>query len=288
MVSSSCGKPWGGGLSPSAVATVSRRGTTLREPGPRCSHRTSAQNWTQGRRRLFLCGAVDFLPQTRREPPIRLFRSDLLESLTRVPPWLVVVVWAPIIGWFLVDAWSSRAATGMTAGALLAAHVLGLLAWTLVEYALHRFVFHFAPLHPPAWLHRLLFLAHGIHHVQPWDKSRLLMPPGVSLPLAVLFYWLFTLGVAWCASPAWLSPIFGAFLAGYLAYDLLHYATHHLPMTGMLGRRLKRHHLLHHYVTPGMRFGVSSTLWDLVLRTLPRGTVKTHSDEEGAKRLGLG
>jgi hypothetical protein len=213
---------------------------------------------------------VYFPPQTRREPQIRLFRSDLVESLTRVHPAVVVVVWVPVIGWFLWQGWAGRERTGTSGVEVLAAAGLGLLAWTLVEYLLHRFVFHFSPRNPPAWLHRLIFLFHGIHHVQPWDKARLVMPPGVSIPLAVLFYGLF----AWLLDdvfgvPGWLAPMFGAFLAGYLAYDLLHYAAHHLPMNSAWGRRLKRHHLLHHHVTPDERFGVSSPLWDVVWRTQP-------------------
>lgn len=213
-----------------------------------------------------------FQPQSRREPQIRLFRSDFLESLTRVHPAVVVVLWTPVLGWFLLEGWLARERTGMTASYLVVAHLLGLLVWTLTEYLLHRFVFHFSPRNPPAWLHRLIFLFHGIHHVQPWDKTRLVMPPGVSVPLALLFYALF----AWVlvdllAAPAWLSPVFGAFLAGYLAYDLLHYAAHHLPMNSAAGRWLKRHHLLHHHVTPDERFGVSSPLWDVILRTLKPG-----------------
>jgi hypothetical protein len=227
---------------------------------------------------------VYFEPQTSREPQIRLFRSDVLEALTRVHPALVVVVWLPVIVWFVADGWLARERTGMTAAGLLLAHTLGLLAWTLVEYVLHRFVFHFSPKNPPAWLHRLIFLFHGIHHVQPWDKQRLVMPPGVSIPLAVLFYALFAwlLGDALHA-PAWLSPLFGGFLAGYLAYDLLHYAAHHLPMNIPAGRWLKRHHLLHHHQTPGERFGVSSPLWDVVLRTLPR---RARAAGDGHVRVG--
>jgi sterol desaturase/sphingolipid hydroxylase (fatty acid hydroxylase superfamily) len=96
------------------------------------------------------------------------------------------------------------------------------------------------------------------------------MPPGVSIPLAVAFHGLFDLGFgALGGVPGWTAPAFGAFLFGYLAYDLLHYATHHLPMPGAVGRWLKRHHLLHHHASPDARFGVSSALWDVVFRTLP-------------------
>lgn len=227
-----------------------------------------------------------FQPQSRREPQLRLFRSAFLESLTRVHPAVVVVVWGPVIGWFVLDAWLSREQTGMTAGRLLTAHFAGLFVWTLVEYVLHRFVFHFSPKHPPAWLHRLIFLFHGVHHVQPWDKTRLVMPPGVSIPLALAFYALFAWGLGdVCAAPGWVSPMFGAFLAGYLAYDLLHYATHHLPMNSAAGRWLKRHHLLHHHTTPDERFGVSTPLWDVILRTLPRGEGER---EQGGGHVGAG
>ena len=67
--------------------------------------------------------------------------------------------------------------------------------------------------------------------------------------------------------------------ATYLAYDLLHYATHHLPMPSPALRWLKRHHLLHHHATPDDRFGVSSPLWDFVLRTMPRERAERSDDE---------
>jgi sterol desaturase/sphingolipid hydroxylase (fatty acid hydroxylase superfamily) len=220
---------------------------------------------------------VYFQPQSRREPQIRLFRSPLLEVFTHVHPAVVVVVWLPLILWFGWDSWASRERTGMTVTSLLIAHAIGLFVWTAAEYVLHRYIFHFSPRNPPAWLHRLIFLFHGIHHVQPWDKTRLVMPPLVSVPIGVLFYWLFAWVLGALDSPAWVPPMFTAFAAGYLAYDMLHYATHHLPMATAWGRWLKRHHLLHHHETPEERFGVSSPLWDVVMRTLPRG--ERASDE---------
>jgi sterol desaturase/sphingolipid hydroxylase (fatty acid hydroxylase superfamily) len=231
--------------------------------------------------RVFHESAVNFQPQATREPSIRLFRSDLLESLTHIHPAVVVVVWTPVIGWFAWDAWSTRALTGITGGEVLWAAALGIVAWTLVEYLLHRFVFHLSPTNPGPRLQRLIYLFHGIHHVQPWDRTRLVMPPPVSVPLAVLFYWLFAWVVGDVAGrPSWLSPMFATFLGGYLIYDLVHYATHHLPMRGPVGRWLKRHHLLHHHVTPHERFGVSSPLWDAVFRTLPESASDADVDTD--------
>lgn len=214
---------------------------------------------------------MHFPPQTRREPRLRLFRSDLLEALTVIHPAVVVAIWGPVIGWFLWSGWQTGQqlqAGGTTFAAALAA---GVFVWTFTEYVMHRFVFHFSPRAPKPWLRRVLFLSHGVHHVQPWDKGRLVMPPSLSVPLALLFYWLFeALLVRLFDAPAWLAPFFAGFLAGYLIYDMVHYATHHLPMRSPVGKWLKRHHLLHHYESPDERYGVSTPLWDVAFSTLPR------------------
>ncbi len=96
------------------------------------------------------------------------------------------------------------------------------------------------------------------------------MPPVVSIPLAALFYGLFTLILgALLGIPHWITPMVAGFGLGYLTYDLIHYATHHFKMTSPVARFLKRYHLKHHYKTPDMRFGVSSPLWDMVFNTRP-------------------
>jgi sterol desaturase/sphingolipid hydroxylase (fatty acid hydroxylase superfamily) len=146
--------------------------------------------------------------------------------------------------------------------------LLGLFLWTLAEYTLHRFVFHF-----PAKgkkMERIVFLFHGIHHAQPQIKTRLVMPPVVSIPLAALFYGLFVLvfNVIF-KNPLWVAPVFSGFIIGYLVYDLTHYATHHFPMRSGYAKFIKRYHMQHHYKTPDKRFGVSSPLWDMVFGTKP-------------------
>jgi hypothetical protein len=67
--------------------------------------------------------------------------------------------------------------------------IVGLILWTLIEYGVHRFVFHFKPRN--AWQERISFLFHGVHHAQPMAKSRLVMPPAVSIPLALLFHYFY-------------------------------------------------------------------------------------------------
>lgn len=204
--------------------------------------------------------------------PVRLFRSDLLEFFTHIHPAVILAIWLPVIGFFLV-----RAVLNLPAGptwqvlTIPLGFLAGLFLWTLAEYTLHRFVFHFLPHN--AWQERLSFLFHGVHHAQPQIKSRLVMPPAVSIPLALLFFGLFYLVlVVALGLDAWLAPIFAGFIGGYVAYDMLHYATHHWAMRRGYWKFLKRHHMQHHYKTPDQRFGVSSPLWDLVFGTQPGGT----------------
>ena len=200
--------------------------------------------------------------------PIRLFKSDFMEFFTHISPVVVIIIWLPVAGFFLGR--SIVAAVGASAFPwhIPAGFLLGVFLWTLSEYLLHRFVFHYRP--HGAFQERVVFLFHGIHHAQPQCKTRLVMPPVVSIPLALVFYGLFYLITArLLGQPAWADPLSSGFTLGYLAYDLTHYATHHFTMRIGVFKFLKRHHMRHHYRTPDQRFGVSSPLWDWVFRTVP-------------------
>ena len=188
------------------------------------------------------------------EEPIRLFESDFLEFFTHINPIVVLAIWLPVVAFFL---W--RAVTLRPAGSWLfipIAVLSGLLVWTLAEYVLHRFVFHFHPKNPTKRMERILFLFHGIHHAQPRSKTRLVMPPVVSIPLASLFYGLFYVVFAVLLSVAQVvAPLFAGFIIGYIAYDMLHYSMHHFSLKGKF--------------FPNLRFGVSSPLWEIIIGTNP-------------------
>jgi len=206
-------------------------------------------------------------PIDHSEQPIRLFESDFLEFFTHISPVVVVLIWLPVSLWLLY-----RSVTAYT-GSEFPVHIplvflAGMALWTFAEYTLHRYVFHF---HPQSdRMKRLVFLFHGIHHAQPQCKTRLVMPPAVSIPMAFVFYGLFYLlaGVL-LGLPQWVDPLVMGFMIGYLIYDLTHYATHHFPMRSGVLKALKRHHMRHHFKTPNQRYGVSSPLWDKIFGTLP-------------------
>ncbi len=195
--------------------------------------------------------------------PIRLFKSDFLEFFTHITPVAVVIIWLPVAMYFM---W--RGIQEQADAHLLFAFVAGLFLWTFTEYTMHRFVFHFKPRTPEQ--EKIIFLFHGIHHAQPQLKTRLVMPPVVSVPLAFVMYSLLILifGIVFNA-PHWIAPAFSGVVIGYLVYDLTHYATHHWPMRWGFLKALKQHHMKHHYKTEDMRFGVSSPLWDYVFHTMP-------------------
>jgi dihydroceramide fatty acyl 2-hydroxylase len=211
---------------------------------------------------------MSHLPIDHSSTPIRLFRSDFLEFFTHISPVVVVMIWLPVCIFFIARPVMFWVGSGFPFYILIAI-LTGVFVWTFAEYTLHRFVFHFRPRNP--WQERVVFLFHGIHHAQPQCKTRLVMPPVVSIPMALVFYGLFygLVGLG-LRSPQWVDPLFGGFILGYLIYDLTHYATHHFPMRSGVPKYLKRYHLQHHYKTPNQRFGVSSPLWDAVFGTMPK------------------
>jgi sterol desaturase/sphingolipid hydroxylase (fatty acid hydroxylase superfamily) len=196
--------------------------------------------------------------------PIRLFPSDWLEFFTHIHPAVVPSIWLPVAAVFLAQGVLLTRSAGH-AWATIPAFFGGMLLWSFAEYCLHRFVFHFTP--RTAKQKRIAFLMHGVHHAQPRVKTRLVMPPLVSAPLACLFYALFTLVVSiLLRTPGLTGPLFAGFVVGYVCYDLLHYSLHHVQFTSGFMKGLRSHHMRHH-TEYDSRFGVSTPLWDHVFQT---------------------
>jgi dihydroceramide fatty acyl 2-hydroxylase len=189
----------------------------------------------------------------------QLFESEFLNFFSRVHPSIPAIVFVPVIvamEWLAAD-------QGKAAWQLILLSLGGVGIWTLTEYWLHRLVFHWEP--DNAFGRRMHFIIHGIHHDHPNDKMRLVMPPSVSVPLAALFllaYWL-VFGDAG-------FPIFAGFMSGYLAYDYTHYYVHHFVPKSALGKKLREQHMRHHFQDHRYGYGVSSPIWDVAFRTLPK------------------
>jgi sterol desaturase/sphingolipid hydroxylase (fatty acid hydroxylase superfamily) len=194
-----------------------------------------------------------------------MFKAGWMEVLSKVHFSIPLYIYIPVI---CVAAYFSLFRYDVSAGVFIGYYVLGVAVWTLTEYLLHRFVFHFHP--STKWGKQLLFIFHGVHHDYPRDRLRLVMPPSASIPLATLFYFLFSL----MFSKPYLLAFYPGFLTGYLIYDMMHYAMHHYNFKTSLMKRVKDHHMLHHYQNPEKGFGVSTPFWDKIFFTAFKKKVK--------------
>lgn len=192
-------------------------------------------------------------------PSLRIFKNPVLESLTHVHPLVPLFVWTPIISGLI---YYSVAEQGLGLVDLGLWAVVAFVVWTLTEYVLHRFLFHF-PAKSRAGKY-LVFLFHGLHHDDPNDPTRLVFPPVPAFFIFLLLYAFYSVFIPESAINAFMA----FFMVGYLCYDYIHYATHHFPMKGKWARKIKKHHLQHHFQHKPAKYGVSSPLWDHVFQTV--------------------
>ena len=213
---------------------------------------------------------------------LRLFQSDLLESCTKCPWWLVPLCWIPYSFYMMWLATTHIPCTlswieapvpldWMNVVALLP---MGILIWTLIEYCLHRFIFHMNPPQSGLWL-QFHFAIHGQHHKVhtvyanlnshphsrvyatqvPFDNMRLVFPP---LPAGIIMLILYV-ALLHVLPLAALRAMFAGGILGYISYDMLHYFFHHgSPQPGSYLANLKSYHIAHHYINPNL----GNILWN--------------------------
>ena len=191
------------------------------------------------------------------KPSFRMFESDLMEQGSKTPWHHIPLYWCPLVFFFAIrpsleagcedDLYNHNHAaplsppptfaalnatddtagaecvpTGLTYPGLAACLVVGVCMWTLLEYGLHRFIFHARISGKTPWVITTHFLLHGQHHKFPLDRGRLVFPlvPGTGFGAA--FYLL-----CLCLFPAKeAKAVVAGILYSYVAYDLTHYWSH--------------------------------------------------------------
>jgi sterol desaturase/sphingolipid hydroxylase (fatty acid hydroxylase superfamily) len=188
-----------------------------------------------------------------------IFKNPLLEKLTRTH------FAFPVILYFSVGIFSIIYCAVFYHPSLLLIGILflcGILIFTLVEYLIHRFVFHFNA--ETAKEKEIKYKIHGVHHHYPKDRDRLVMPPLLSIVLALIFFIFFRLlfnenGLL----------LFGGFSCGYSLYLIIHYCVHRYRQPKNFMSFLWKHHSLHHYRSDESAFAVSNPFWDYLFGTMP-------------------
>lgn len=252
--------------------------------------------------------------QNNGQKDAQLFEWSALEPLTKTVWWMIPLVWLPVAAYF----WSFYvlSPTFSFIGAALCFGV-GMLVWTLLEYAVHRWAFHLDDKIPDSGVAILLhFLLHGIHHKVPMDRYRLVMPPVLFAALAVSGYHLFKLvfvstGIVYSLNV--FHAIFGTALIGYVCYDMVHYSQHHVNFVSLAANLkknkvpvaadaaaylngMKKYHMKHHFNgQQNVGFGITNKLWDVVFDTLldvnaryVPASLKEGGAEASAKSIGRG
>lgn len=196
----------------------------------------------------------------------RMFESDFVDAFSRIPAWIVPVVFAPVVAGLL---WASVAWGQAAWWAIPLQFAVGFFVWTFTEYWLHRTLFHWEP--KTSWGPRFHYLVHGVHHDWFKDKLRLVMPPAASLSLGAVFlamYWGLAQLAAPVMDPGWVWAFYAGKVTGYVNYDLTHYYIHHFKPKTAFHKQLRRHHNNHHHANPDRKFGVSFMFWDRVFGTM--------------------
>jgi sterol desaturase/sphingolipid hydroxylase (fatty acid hydroxylase superfamily) len=198
----------------------------------------------------------------------QLFSNPILEKLSRthisVPLTVFFLYSAVLLYWSITN---TTLSVFVTSGFF----VIGLLFFTWVEYWAHRSLFHMDTYTKAR--EKLQYTIHGVHHEFPKDKTRLAMPPLLSITISTVLLLLFRLVMG-----DYVFAFLPGFLTGYAAYLSVHYMVHAYQPPKNFLKYLWINHGTHHYKNGEMVFGVSSPLWDYIYGTMskPIRTVNTQ------------
>ena len=192
----------------------------------------------------------------------QLFKNPVLEALSRTHIAVPLVIFFSYSSGLLY--WSITH-TNLSAGTTVGMFFLGMLVFTWVEYNVHRYIFHLTP--TTQRRADFQYTMHGVHHEFPKDKTRLAMPPLLSITLSTILLLIFRLILGDFA-----FSFLPGFLVGYAMYLSVHYMVHAYQPPRNFLKVLWVNHAIHHYKDGEMVFGVSSPLWDYIYGTMGQNT----------------
>ena len=137
---------------------------------------------------------------------------------------------------------------------LLTLFVLGLGAWSVLEYVIHGWLSHTfkTPAGPLHWTHHR-------------DPRRVFTSALVWAPTSLAIFTLVALVLG--AAPA--AALVLGILVGFQRYEYVHWRIHFRAPRNARQELLRVHHLAHHFRNPKAYHGVTTRLWDRSFGTLP-------------------
>jgi sterol desaturase/sphingolipid hydroxylase (fatty acid hydroxylase superfamily) len=137
----------------------------------------------------------------------------------------------------------------------IASTCAGLVAFSFVEYAIHRWLFH-APSGAMSAMHQA-------HHDAP--HGHVALPCITSAVVAAVAWW----GLSPIVGPAIACSFLCGLMSGYFYYATLHHLEHSVRITAVPFRWLQRRWAVHsvHHRLVDTNFGVTTSFWDRVLGT---------------------
>lgn len=194
-----------------------------------------------------------------------LFNNPILERLSRTNTAVPVSIFLSFSAFLMVWGFINSRFSALSQ---ILVFIVGLLLFSLIEYLVHRYVFHMIT--NTRLREKIQYMFHGVHHEFPKDTSRLAMPPVVSIVIVTVLYFTFKSLMG--------DHTYGflpGFITGYSLYLIVHYVVHAYQPPKNFLKVLWINHGIHHYKDHERAFGVSSPLWDYIFRTTPRKS-KSH------------
>lgn len=192
----------------------------------------------------------------------QLFKNEWLEKLSRTHIAVPLIIFFSYAAGLLF--WNIKN-TSLQPVTTIALFLVGLIAFTWVEYMMHRYVFHMKTYTTARA--RLQYTLHGVHHEFPKDKDRLAMPPLLSITIGTVLLLVLKVLIG-----DFVFAFLPGFMVGYACYLAIHYMVHaYTPPKNFL-KVLWVNHSIHHYKDGEEVFGVSSPLWDYVYGTMAKKT----------------
>ena len=142
----------------------------------------------------------------------QLFQNPVLERLSHTHIALPVSIFAATGVLSMYYGLTHGFMSGLSA---LGLFLLGLLAFTLVEYVVHRYVYHIPA--TTAGRAKFQYTMHGVHHEYPKDKTRLAMPPIITVFVASLLFFIFRFTFG-----SYAFGLLSGFTFGYAMYLFVH------------------------------------------------------------------